>query len=163
MVTLRSGLEHPSRTDPDGYSHTMASERISSLTDVRAYISQMDFSMMKHNMEDRAGGLEWAPPKCEWAERQYKRWLYIRREYENEPMPPNREIDKFWHEHMLDTRRYFVDSAKIFGYYHHHFPYFGTRGEADAEDLRRAWKNTCRRFRETFGIYPLEFEDLDHS
>ena len=50
--------------------------------------------------------------------------------------------DRFWHQHILDTRKYMSDCHLLFGEYLHHFPYFGLRGGNDAEDLARAGKLT---------------------
>ena len=154
-----SGLTIPKRDDPDGYSHTMAADRIGPLDEVWSYIEAIDFGSMKQNMQDRSDGLGWSARKCDWAEQQYKRWLFLRRKHENEAMPPNVEIDKFWHEHMLDTRSYFRDTARIFGYYQHHFPYFGARGDADEEDLNTTWRTVCQRFMAEFGDYPWSYEE----
>jgi hypothetical protein len=141
----------PKRLDPDGFSHTMAAYRIAAMGEVEKYIANIDFSMQKRNMRSREDGLNWSREKCEHVEVVYKRWLLLRRKYEAEDMPPSIEIDKFWHEHMLDTRAYFEHTARIFGYYHHHFPYFGMRNGADEVALHEAWKNTSRRYRENFG------------
>lgn len=48
---------------------------------------------------------------------------------------PNGDIDRFWHEHILDTRRYVADCTELFGGFLHHYPYFGMRGEVD----NQAW------------------------
>jgi len=158
-VPLTSGLPKPRRTDPDGFSHTMTAYRIDDLGAVREYIMGMDFTDLKQNMQKRSDGLLWSTVKCEWAERCYKRWLFLRRKYEDEPLPPSGEIDEFWHQHMLDTRAYFEDTARIFGYYHHHFPYFGGRSAEDREDFHRAWRNTCERYEEEYGEPILEHVD----
>lgn len=52
---------------------------------------------------------------------------------------PNKYIDIFWHEHILDSRAYFEDCQEIFGEYLHHNPYFGLRGEDDNKD----WEDTA--------------------
>jgi hypothetical protein len=98
----------------------------------------------------------WTRQKWARVELEYKRWLYLRRRFEGERLPPTAAIDAFWHEHILDTRRYVADSAAIFGYYHHHFPYFGIRDTEDRQDLLRAGENTFLRFTQTFGVEPVE-------
>jgi hypothetical protein len=148
----------PLRTVPDGYSQSMAADRIEDRDRVRAYIAGLDFTSMKRNMQYRDGDLGWSEEKCNWVERQYKRWLFLRRIYEDVRLPPTEQIDQFWHHHILDTRAYFAHTAKIFGYYHHHFPYFGVRGESDREALDNAFeRNTCRLFREVFGVLPTDY------
>ena len=162
-VRLASGLPTPGRLDPDGFSAVMASHRIHDLGEVATYIQAIDFTDLKHSMSTRPGGLSWPAEQCDWAEDQYKKWLFLRRKHENQLLSPNSEIDRFWHEHILDTRAYFRDTARIFGYYQHHFPYFGARGDADLADLRAVWANTCRHFRREFGAYPTQFADRPAS
>jgi hypothetical protein len=53
-------------------------------------------------------------------------------------LAPTREIDRFWHHHILDTVKYQEDCQKVFGYFLHHFPYSGIRSQQDEiEQLRR--------------------------
>lgn len=154
---MSSGLWTPGRTEPDGYSHVMAGERIAGLDEARVYIEAIDFTALKVNLRTRDHGPRWPAEQCDWAEAQYKRWLFLRRKYEDEPLAPNHELDVFWHEHILDTRAYFRDTARIFGYYQHHFPYFGARGEADLLDLRKVWARTCWLFHREYGAYPTQY------
>lgn len=46
---------------------------------------------------------------------------------------PTREVDIFWHAHILDTRKYIEDCAQLFGGYVHHYPYSGVFGDEDAK------------------------------
>jgi hypothetical protein len=61
-----------------------------------------------------------SPEKLNYVEKQYKNWLYLRRKYEGEILPPSKEIDEFWDAHILDTRAYHRHTNRIFGYYLHH-------------------------------------------
>lgn len=148
----------PLPSDSDGYSSIMAADRIEPFDAAKAYITAIDFSRMKHNMTAREDDVGWSQEKCDWVERQYKRWLVLRRMREDLHLPPSIEIDVFWHHHILDTRAYFRDTAKIFGYYNHHFPYFGARGPADLDALNNAFaNNTCALFEQVFGVPPLDY------
>ena len=64
---------------------------------------------------------------------------------------PNKIIDVFWHYHILDTMKYPEDCQKVFGYFLHHFPYFGMRSEKDASDLKKAFTETKDMFFVEFG------------
>ena len=44
---------------------------------------------------------------------------------------PTKDIDTFWHHHILDTPKYFGDCKILFGRYIHHFPYSGLKGDED--------------------------------
>ncbi|PAB25835.1 hypothetical protein CCZ00_24955, partial [Pseudomonas savastanoi pv. fraxini] len=50
-------------------------------------------------------------------------------------------------------RAYITDCEHIFGYYFHHYPYFGTRGENDKKNLRIAFKLVQDLYKEEFGYY----------
>ena len=128
--------------------------RILELDHVRDYISSIDFAALRTKLcspPGEEGGLGWTNAKAAGVEKQYRNWLYLRRKYEGEQLPPSSDIDQFWHAHILDTRAYHRDCARIFGSYHHHFPYFGARGEADRAALLRAWERLLGLYQDEFG------------
>jgi hypothetical protein len=54
---------------------------------------------------------------------QYRRFLFLNKKYGNTyPLPPSRDIDEFWHNHILHTYQYQKDSQKIFNEFFHHYP-----------------------------------------
>ncbi len=55
----------------------------------------------------------------------YRAFLFLCKTYPTEVIVPIKEIDEFWHMHILDTRNYIADCYTVFGYYLHHFPYVG--------------------------------------
>ena len=52
----------------------------------------------------------------------YKNFLLLVKKHYPEFLVPTREIDEFWHNHILYTKNYFRDSLAIFGHYLHHDP-----------------------------------------
>ena len=58
-------------------------------------------------------------------ETEYRRFLILCQKYPDAKLSPTRNMDKIWHEHILDTKNYFKDCESIFGKYLHHRPYFG--------------------------------------
>ena len=60
-------------------------------------------------------------------------------------------MGEFWHFHILDTLKYQEDCDNIFGYFLHHFPYFGMRGQEDEANLKEAWNSTISLYEKTFG------------
>ena len=64
----------------------------------------------------------------------YRAFLFLCKNYPNEVIVPTREVDEFWHLHILDTRAYQKDCQKIFGYYLHHYPYAGLPGTNQSDD-----------------------------
>ena len=152
------------RCDSEGAAHNHArrdqiavggahAQKIEDLDAVRQYIDQIDFSMLKAKLTAPVSdeGFGWSSDEADRAEARYKRWLFLRRKYDGELMPPTQVIDAFWHAHILDTMAYHRDTAAIFGRYLHHYPYFGMRGEDDYNDLVNAFDNTKRRYLEEYG------------
>ena len=64
----------------------------------------------------------WTTLDAEHCSRLYKNFLILLKEYPLEGLVPSREIDEFWHNHILYTKNYHRDCLTIFGYYLHHEP-----------------------------------------
>jgi len=71
-----------------------------------------------------------------------------------ETLAPSKDVDRFWHGHILDTLKYAEDCEKVFGYFLHHFPYFGMRGAEDAANLAAAAEHTKRLYQQEFSNTP---------
>ena len=87
-------------------------------------------------------------------EREYRRFLRLCKDFPEKGVVPSAIVDKMWHMHILDTRKYDEDCRKYFGYFLHHFPYFGMRGDEDSANLDRAWQDTLNLYEEHFGEAP---------
>ena len=99
----------------------------------------------------------WTKKSAELAETQYKNYLLLYKKYMGtHPLPPSREIDEFWHNHVLCTRRYTSDCQKIFGHYLHHDPHHGDRGSISHEELLDSYKNGTEK------LYLQEFKTPLH-
>lgn len=92
----------------------------------------------------------WTLEKADCIAELYIMFLALCKLYPDKVISPSREVDTFWHYHILDTHMYHKDCNNIFGYYLHHFPYFGVRSEEDAKNLQSA-------FEETQVLYKLHF------
>ena len=107
--------------------------------------------MIKLKLQDSEEGLGWTAQECEEAEADYRRFLALKRAYIDRDIVPNRLVDAFWHQHILDTEAYANDCNQIFGYFLHHFPYFGMRGGDDKANLLAAFEDTQLLFMRHFG------------
>jgi hypothetical protein len=77
--------------------------------------------------------------------------------YPNEAVAPLMDVDTFWHYHILDTMKYAQDCQAVFGYFLHHFPYVGLRGQDDLAAHARMGERMRDLYEETFGEkYRLE-------
>jgi hypothetical protein len=99
---------------------------------------------------DPEEGLGWDAEHTDAVELRYRRFLCMLYLDRNASIVPSKQIDAFWHQHILDTRAYAADCERVFGEFIHHFPYFGMRGEADAENLKRCFEETQRWYDELF-------------
>ncbi len=117
---------------------------------VVAAIQALDLDPIKVKLMDSDEGQGWTREYADTMETAYKRFLTLLVKYPQTTVAPSKEIDKFWHAHILDTLKYAEDCQQVFGYFLHHFPYFGLRGKDDAAQLAQAGKDMQ-------GLYELEF------
>ena len=109
----------------------------------------------------REEGLGWPAEKTKVIEQWYRRYLYMVYLYPDKIIVPTKEIDTFWHHHILDTLKYMEDCEVLFGRYIHHFPYFGMRGEVDRKNLKNAFNETKILYKKHFGESPITLESAD--
>jgi len=116
-----------------------------------AFIMALDLDPMKVKLISPTEGLGWTRMKADLVELQYRQFLILTLKYPEAHIVPSREVDTFWHQHILDTMKYSEDCQKAFGHFLHHFPYFGMRGQQDAENLKCAFAATQALFKKEFG------------
>ena len=92
---------------------------------VWAAIEATDFTRVKLKLTHPLFGLGWTQEQANDAELWYKRYLFLVAKYPSAKPVPNRHLDEFWHQHILDTQAYAEDCQRIFGAFHHHYPYSG--------------------------------------
>jgi hypothetical protein len=85
------------------------------------------------------------------AEASYRRFLALNLLYPQETLAVNKVLDEYWHNHILDTRKYEEDCRLIFGSTLHHYPYFGLPGEPDEGEHVPAFAVTEQIWMEAFG------------
>lgn len=86
---------------------------------------------------------------------EYKKYLTLCLENPDFPVVPSTFVDDFWHFHILDTLKYQEDCENVFGYFLHHFPYFGMRGKEDEDNLEKAWNESISLYKTRFGTIKL--------
>lgn len=117
-------------------------------------IEALDLGPIKFKLMDREEGAGWTRQFVQHMETQYKRYLTLVAKYPRKAIAPGKDVDRFWHAHILDTQKYFEDCERVFGYYLHHFPYFGMRGADDAAALAAAGKRARELYEAEFGAPP---------
>ena len=114
-------------------------------------IADLDLEPIKVKLMHVESGEGWSLEKVNATEFEYRRFLYLMKTFPNEQTAPLMDVDIFWHYHILDTMKYFIDCENVFGYYLHHFPYIGLRGEDDEEAHERVGNRMKELYEETFG------------
>lgn len=130
----------------------ISQERISYLVNTKNLepkIAAIDLEMVKMKLQDAEEGLGWSKEQCEDAEVEYKRYLHLCLLH-GKGIVPNKIMDNMWHFHILDTRAYVKNCETVFGHYLHHYPYFGMRGEEDAQNLKNSFEQTKVKYEEAF-------------
>jgi len=113
-------------------------------------VDSLDLDPIKVKLMDAETGEGWSFEKVESAEIRYRRFLTLCQENPKTPLVPTQDIDKFWHYHILDTSKYADDCQIYFGYFLHHFPYFGLRSDDDERDLAEAFEATKALYKARF-------------
>ena len=119
-----------------------------------ARVHTIDLSMIRMKLADPLEGKGWSNDQLDLAEREYRRFLALHLMYPEMAVVPCALVDVVWHAHILDTQAYGPDCDRTFGFFLHHFPYFGMRGEQDAADLMDAYDLTVARYEAAFGNPP---------
>lgn len=94
----------------------------------------------------------WTRQQVDKAIAHYKMFLHLLYLYPNSAIVPTQEIDQVWHQHILDTCKYAQDCQWLFGYFVHHYPYFGMGSNAQKQALETSFSYTKMLFAEHFGI-----------
>lgn len=116
--------------------------------EVKDLIKNLDLSMVGHNMVVKNG---WLPSEVTQACELYKNFLFLKFKYPSEFLPPSEDIDEFWHNHILDTKKYRDDCQKIFGYYLDHDPNFDM-SESGILNLNKVFATTQDLHMKEFGV-----------
>ncbi len=94
-------------------------------------IAALDLNPIKVKLMHKESGEGWSLERANATEIEYRRFLYLMKAFPNEETAPLVDVDTFWHYHILDTMKYASDCEQAFGYFLHHYPYIGLRGQDD--------------------------------
>lgn len=122
-------------------------------------ISELDLDPIKVKLMDKETGEGWSRQQADAVAFEYRRFLCLTKLFPHEQMAPRLDIDIFWHCHILDTMKYAADCAKIFGYFLHHVPDSGLRGEDDEAAHHSNGARMQALYEATFGEAYLRHED----
>ena len=121
-------------------------------------INALDLDPIKVKLMHKESGEGWSLEHVNAIELEYRRFLMLMKKFPNEQTAPLVDVDTFWHYHILDTMKYAADCEAVFGYFLHHFPYIGMRGEADEAELARIGQRMKELYEAEFGVAYLRAE-----
>jgi hypothetical protein len=121
-----------------------------SVEDAMALVAELDLSPICRKLRV-SDPVSWPEEKIEEAERLYRRFLALNLLHPGVDLVPSQLLDEFWHQHIIDTRKYAEDCERLFGGLLHHDPYFGINGEEDRANHAVATERTRRLWLEAFG------------
>jgi hypothetical protein len=120
-------------------------------------IEALDLEPIKVKLMHKESGEGWTLEYANMIEIEYRRFLYLMKKYPNETAAPLFDVDIFWHYHILDTMSYAQDCESVFGYFLHHFPYAGLRGEDDEAAHNQIGIRMQELYEETFNESYMRF------
>jgi hypothetical protein len=113
-------------------------------------VAQIDLTQINRKLmlEDSA---RWNDETLAGAEKMYRRFLALHAIFPSTDLVPTKTLDEYWHQHILDTKKYAKDCDFLFGEFLHHDPYFGINGEQDRMMNQKAFEWTRLLWETSFG------------
>ncbi len=117
--------------------------------DLKSRVFGLDIDSVKLRLVQDEG---WSKEKADAVEPAYKGYLYLTAHNHNHPLVPSKDVDKMWHTHILDTRKYASDCQSLFGTFIHHIPATGNVSAEDKVGMTKAFNATDKLLREVVGF-----------
>ena len=109
-------------------------------------VATMDLSPVVQQLVDYRG---WTAKRAAAAERRYRRFFYLKAAMPTNNAAPTTEVDEFWHEHIINTRRYGPDCEQVAGQFLHH-TFVSPDEMTQTSELLSVWLSTCASYEELF-------------
>ena len=119
---------------------------------IAAAIQALDLTSVKCRLMDPELGEGWSQEYADSVEVAYKTYLTMVAKYQDdaEDILLAKDVDEFWHTHILQTMKYAADCQATFGTFVHHDPHVG--------EITQAVRDKRTRLAEkTRGLYEREF------
>jgi hypothetical protein len=117
-------------------------------------LSALDLTPIINKLIDKREDVSWSRERAFRVAESYRQYLSLNFYFPSEIIVPTKEVDTFWHTHILDTRKYAKDCNSLFGFFLHHFPYFGSRGVEDKCNLEYEFLKTRNLYKLCFNSDP---------
>ena len=121
---------------------------------VIAAIRTLDLEAIKLRVMDPELGEGWTREYAESIERAYRNYLtmLVKHPEDAEDIVVSKDVDEFWHTHILHTMKYTEDCEKVFGTYLHHNPEVGERTQAVLDKKAVLAEKTRRLYQQEFRV-----------
>lgn len=97
---------------------------------------------------------KWSEDEALAVIKQYRRYLFLRKKYPNQILPPSREIDEAWHAHILHTQMYRNFCYQIFNHTDEHFlDHNPAEDEQSITQFNNFFEQTQNLYKKEFGEY----------
>ena len=120
---------------------------------VIAAINALDLESVKVRAMDPKLGEGWTREHADGIEQGYRTYLTMLAKYPDhaEDILLSKDVDEFWHTHILQTIKYTEDCEAVFGKYLHHNPHVGELTSADVDRRDVMAERTRRLYQREFG------------
>lgn len=121
--------------------------------EVISAIQALDLESVKARVMDPELGEGWSREYADSVESAYKNFLtmVVKHQDEAEEILPSKDVDEFWHTHILQTMKYADDCQAVFGAFIHHNPHIGKLTQADHERRAQHAEKTRLIYESEFG------------
>ena len=121
--------------------------------EVIAAIQALDLESVKVRIMDAELGEGWTREYADGIEAAYRTYLTMLVKYPDhaDDIMLSKDVDEFWHTHILQTRKYSEDCQRVFGNYLHHEPHVGEVTQADLEKREILAEKTRQLYEREFG------------
>jgi hypothetical protein len=109
-------------------------------------VAALDLTPVAQQLTDYQG---WTPARAASVERRYRRFLYLKTMLPEGNASPTHEVDEFWHQHIINTRRYGPDCEAVAGRFLHH-TFLAPEDPAEAGTLNTVWLITQATYESLF-------------
>jgi hypothetical protein len=118
--------------------------------ELRHHIDTLDLSFIQGRMVKT---YHWSAEEARKTSVLYRHFLFLCATYPKDRLAPSKDIDEFWHNHILDTKQYQKDCDDIFGHYLHHSPDFRLPQNVPGQTTEALFQKTQERHFQEFGEY----------
>jgi hypothetical protein len=121
--------------------------------DVIAAILALDLESVKSRVMDAEVGKGWSQEYADSIEAAYKNYLTMLAKYQDdaEDILLSKDVDEFWHTHILQTMKYADDCQRVFGTFIHHNPHVGQRTQVVLDKRDQLAEKTRQLYQREFG------------